>query len=137
MTGSVSPLIYENIDIYGSHNKNLELFHKTQIGNYGNDKHGGLIWEWDPVRHRQVAKQLSPAFSGRALKAKEPALHSYIDQFVERMKTHGGVAEGVNIPTWISWLCVDVAADMAYNRQMNAMKDSKKVPFRTIMLKSY
>ncbi|KAI1446033.1 cytochrome P450 [Annulohypoxylon stygium] len=82
-------------DIYGSHNKNLELFTKTQINNHGNDEHGGIIWEWDPARHRQVAKQLSPAFSGRALRAKEPTLHKYIDLFIERMKRFGGEAEGV------------------------------------------
>lgn len=103
----------------------MELFPKTQINNHGNDKHGGVIWEWDPVRHRQVAKQLSPAFSGRALKAKEPTLHRYVDLFVERMKTLGAEAQGVSLPTWINWVCVDISADMAYNRQMNALKDSK------------
>ncbi|RYP89821.1 hypothetical protein DL770_004032 [Monosporascus sp. CRB-9-2] len=103
----------------------MEPFPKTQINNHGNDEHGGIIWEWDPVRHRKMVKQLSPAFSGRALRAKEPALHRYIDLFVERMKGLGGGAQGVSLPTWINWLCVDVSADMAYNRQMNALKDSK------------
>ncbi|EDN93191.1 hypothetical protein SS1G_09057 [Sclerotinia sclerotiorum 1980 UF-70] len=112
-------------DLYGTHNKNLELFPKTQINNHGNDKHGGIIWEWDPVRHRQVAKQLSPAFSGRALKAKEPILHKYIDLFVDRMKDFGGEAQGVSLPTWLSWLCVDISADMAYNWEMNALQYSK------------
>ncbi|KAK7757681.1 hypothetical protein SLS62_000058 [Diatrype stigma] len=112
-------------DLYGSHNKNLELFPKTQINNHGNDEHGGIIWEWDPIRHRQVAKQLSPAFSGRALRAKEPTLHKYIDLFVERMKRLGGGPQGVSLPTWVNWLCVDISADMAYNREMNALKDSK------------
>ncbi|KAK7702440.1 hypothetical protein SLS64_009732 [Diaporthe eres] len=81
-------------DIYGSHEKFLERFPKTQINNHGNDEHGGLIWEWDPVRHRQVAKQLSPAFSGRALKAKEPTIHKYVDLFVERMETRGSGSDG-------------------------------------------
>ncbi|RYP35915.1 hypothetical protein DL767_003604 [Monosporascus sp. MG133] len=35
-------------DLYGSHNKNLELSPKTQINNHGNDEHGGIIWEWNP-----------------------------------------------------------------------------------------
>lgn len=112
-------------DIYGSHNKNLESFPKTQINNHGNDEHGGLIWEWDAARHREVAKQLSPAFSGRALRAKEATLHKYIDLFVERMTALGGEIGGVSLPTWINWLCVDISGDMAYNREMNALKDSK------------
>ncbi|KAK7731055.1 hypothetical protein SLS53_008857 [Cytospora paraplurivora] len=90
-------------DIYGSHNKYLELFPKTQINNHGNDEHGGLIWEWDPIRHRQVAKQVSPAFSGRALKAKEATLHKYVDLFVRRMREFGGGPEGANLPTWTNW----------------------------------
>lgn len=103
----------------------MELFPKTQINNHGNDEHGGIIWEWDPVRHRQVAKQLAPAFSGRALKAKEPTLHKYIDLFVDRMKLYGNEAQGVSLPTWVNWVCVDISADMAYNREMNALRDSK------------
>ena len=72
-----------------------------------------------------MAKQLSPAFSGRALNAKEPTLHKYVDLFVERMKALGGEAQGVSLPTWINWVSVDISADMAYNREMNALKDSK------------
>nr|A0A2L0P0J8.1 RecName: Full=Cytochrome P450 monooxygenase TwmD; AltName: Full=Wortmanamides biosynthesis cluster protein D [Talaromyces wortmannii]AUY61972.1 TwnD [Talaromyces wortmannii]QBC19712.1 TwmD [Talaromyces wortmannii] len=120
-------------DIYGSHNKNLENFAKTQINNHGNDEHGGLIWEWDPARHREVARQLSPAFSGRALRAKEATLHKYIDLFVERMTTLGGETGGVSLPTWINWLCVDISADMAYNREMNALKDMKEPPYLSIL----
>jgi hypothetical protein len=87
-------------DIYGSHTKNIEHFPKTQINNHGNDEHGGIIWEWDPVRHNQVARQLFPAFKGRALKAKEPTLHKYIDLFVEHMKNLGGTEQGVSLPSW-------------------------------------
>lgn len=121
-------LIQDSIDLYGSHEKSLELFPKTQINNHGNDEHGGLIWEWDPVRHRQVSKRLSPAFSGRALKAKEPTIHKYVDLFVDRIKDLGGRPQGVSLPKWINWLCVDLSADMAYNREMNALNDSKPAP---------
>lgn len=120
-------------DLYGSHEKSLELFPKTQINNHGNDERGGLIWEWDPVRHRQVSKRLSPAFSGRALKAKEPTIHKYVDLFVDRMKDLGGRPQGVSLPKWINWLCVDLSADMAYNREMNALKDMRDPPYLTIL----
>lgn len=112
-------------DIYGAHHKYIELFPKTQINNHGNEKSGGLVWEWDPVRHRKVSKQISPAFSGRALKAKEPTLHKYINLFVQHMEVSGGGTEGVSLPQWVNWLCVDMSGDMAYNREMNAMRDSK------------
>ncbi|KAK7986888.1 hypothetical protein PG988_001876 [Apiospora saccharicola] len=120
-------------DLYGSHHKNLELFPKTQINNHGNDKRGGIIWEWDPARHRQVARQLGPAFKGSALKAKEPTLHRHIDLFIERMRELGSAPEGVSLPTWTNWLCVDVSGDMAYNREMNALKDMKNPPYLDIL----
>ncbi|XXH02408.1 hypothetical protein Hte_008783 [Hypoxylon texense] len=107
-------------DIYGSHVKNLELFPKTQINNHGNDKHGGVIWEWDPVRHREVAKQLSPAFSGRTLKVKEPTLHKYIDLFVERMKSLGSAAEGE--PPYLSLL-------KGFSKAVTAIQVSWRFPF--------
>ncbi|OTA99625.1 hypothetical protein M426DRAFT_254518 [Hypoxylon sp. CI-4A] len=106
--------VLEQYDIYGSHHKNIELFSKTQMNNHGNNEYGGIIWEWDPVRHRQVAKQLSPAFSGRALNAKEPTLHKYIDLFVERMEVFGSRSQGVSLQIWANWLCVYISADMAY-----------------------
>ncbi|KAI0203698.1 cytochrome P450 [Astrocystis sublimbata] len=118
-------------DIYGSHHKHLELFPKTQINNHGNDKHGGIIWEWDPVRHRRVAKQLAPAFSGRALQAKEPTLHKYVDLFVEAIESKG--RHGVSLPTWINWICVDISADMAYNREMNALMNMRDPPYLSLL----
>lgn len=74
------------------------------------------------MRHRKVSKQISPAFSGRALKAKEPTLHKHIDLFIQRMSAMTG--EAVNLPTWLNWLFVDISGDVAYNREMNALKDS-------------
>ncbi|KAI0106404.1 cytochrome P450 [Nemania sp. FL0031] len=118
-------------DIYNSHEKHLERFVKTQINNHGNDKHGGIIWEWDPVRHREVAKKLAPAFSGRALQAKEPTLHRYVDLFVERVEAVGG--KPLSLPTWVNWICVDISAEMAYNRQMNALKNMQDPPYLTLL----
>ncbi|CAG8981635.1 hypothetical protein HYALB_00013715 [Hymenoscyphus albidus] len=37
------------------------------------------------------------------------------------------------MPTWINWLCVDISADMAYNREMNAMRDMKDPQYLTIL----
>ncbi|KAI1409860.1 cytochrome P450 [Hypoxylon sp. FL1857] len=120
-------------DLYGTHTKGLEAFVKTQINNHGNDEHGGIIWEWDPVRHRQVARQLAPAFSGRALRAKEPTLHKYTDLFVKRMRSLGNTIDGVSLSEWVNWVCVDISADTAYNREMNALRDMKNPPYLDIL----
>ena len=41
------------------------------------------------------------------------------------MKVLGGELEGVSLPIWINWLSVAISADMAYNREMNALRDGK------------
>lgn len=57
----------------------------------------GFIWEQDPVKRREVAKKLLPAFSTKAIKAKEPTVHKHVDMFVTRMKELGGTDKGVDI----------------------------------------
>ncbi|KAH9902215.1 cytochrome P450 [Xylariomycetidae sp. FL2044] len=120
-------------DIYTSHVKYHESFAKTDINERG-EKHNGFIWERDPVRHRKVAKQMSPAFSGRALNAKEPTLHKHVDFFVQRMKAIGGCEEGIRLDKWMNWLAVDLSGDMAYNNQMHAMRDSTDPKYLSVLL---
>ncbi|KAI0017017.1 hypothetical protein F4780DRAFT_630787 [Xylariomycetidae sp. FL0641] len=61
------------------HVRNYERFTETDFNDRG-DEHGGISWERDPIRHRKVAKQLSPAFSPRSIAAKpEPTFHKYFD----------------------------------------------------------
>ncbi|MCJ1306503.1 hypothetical protein MMC25_000146 [Agyrium rufum] len=105
------------------HVRNLETFVKTNSQDFGDD--GGIFLEMDPVRHREVAKRLSPAFSTRNVKAKEATLQKYIDLFVERMKEIGKRDEGVEMRQWADWLAMDISADMTYNRQMNQTRDMK------------
>lgn len=109
-------------DIHATHVKNLETFVKTDFEDLGED--GGISFEIDPVKHREVAKKLAPAFSTRNTKAKEAVLHKYVDSFVEKMKTIGGKKE-IELRQWADWLTMDISADMTYNRQMNQMKDEK------------
>ncbi|KAF7893214.1 uncharacterized protein EAF02_000752 [Botrytis sinoallii] len=109
-------------DIHATHVKHLETFVKTDFEDLGED--GGISFEIDPVKHRDVARRLSPAFSARNAKAKEAVLHKYIDLFVDKMKAMED-EEGVELRQWAHWLTMDVFADMTYNRQMNQMKNEK------------
>lgn len=111
-------------DIYSPHQKNLEVFLKTNFQNRGKDL-GGIVWEEDPVRHREVAKKLSPAFSNRSIKALEPLTHEYMDYFVAKMKELGSEPTGVGLVEWTNWLAMDQAADMAWNEKLHQMRDRR------------
>ncbi|KAK2603551.1 hypothetical protein QQS21_004231 [Conoideocrella luteorostrata] len=111
-------------DIYSPHHKNIEIFVKTNFQNRGKDL-GGLIWEEDPVRHREVARKLSPAFSSRFIRSLEPIVHEYMDYFVTQMKDLGADSAGVPLVRWTNWLAMDMSADLAWNEKMHQMRDRK------------
>ncbi|KAI0117975.1 isotrichodermin C-15 hydroxylase [Nemania sp. FL0031] len=115
-------------DIYASHTKNLEHFTKTDFFIFGLEDNG-LNWEMDPVKHRNDSKQLSPAFSLKSIRSKEQIVHQYIDDFVQKLKTHGPKPEGIDLKTWADWLAMDISAYLAYSREMNNMRDMKTAPF--------
>ena len=112
-------------DIYSPHQQNLEVFVKTDFQNRGKDL-GGLVWEEDPVRHREVAKKLSSAFSNRSIRALEPVAHEHMDYFVTRMKELGSEPTGVGLVQWMNWLAMDQAADMAWNEKLHQMRDCRQ-----------
>lgn len=95
---------------------------KTNFQNRGKDL-GGIVWEEDPVHHRQVAKKLSPAFSNRSIKALKPVAHEYMDYFVAKMRELGSEPTGVGLVEWTNWLAMDQATDMAWNEKMHQMRD--------------
>jgi hypothetical protein len=119
-------------DIYSPQHKNLEIFVKTDFQNRGKDL-GGLVWEEDPVRHREVAKKISPAFSTRFLRVLEPVVHEHTDYFVKRMKDISSDHDNMGVPLvkWTNWLAMDMSADLAWNEKMHQMRDSK-VPLSTL-----
>lgn len=86
---------------------------------------GGISGETNPVKHREIAKKLAPAFSTRNFKAKETAVHNHIDLFVQRMREVGTGEEGADLQRWTDWLALDLSADMTYGLSMNQMRDSK------------
>lgn len=51
-------------DIYLPASKGLELFPKTDFQDRGANL-GGIVREEDPMRHREVARKVLPAFSAR------------------------------------------------------------------------
>ncbi|TGO60963.1 hypothetical protein BCON_0031g00410 [Botryotinia convoluta] len=109
-------------DVHATQVKNLETFVKTDFEDLGED--GGISFEIDPVKYRDVAKKLSPAFSARNTKAKEAVLHKYIDFFVDKMKAVGG-EKGVELQK--SSLLSN--AVIRVNLYLTIQAVSKKFPF--------
>ncbi|RYC55788.1 hypothetical protein CHU98_g10426 [Xylaria longipes] len=110
-------------DIYLAQEKNLELF--VQVGYDALDTgDGGISGETNPVRHRETAKKLAPAFSMRNLKAKELTIQKHINLFISKMKVSGLVPQEAELQRCTDWLALDLSADMTYGHEMGQMRDS-------------
>lgn len=81
----------------------MEAFVKTDFEDLGEGE-GGISAETDPLKHREVAKKMAPAFSMRNFKAKESTLQKYVDLFVDRMKELGSSKRGIEMRRWADWL---------------------------------
>lgn len=111
-------------DIYLAQEKNLELF--VQVGYDALDTgDGGISGETNPVRHREIAKKLAPAFSTRNFKVKEGVIQKHINLFIEKMKDIGATGQGAELRCWSDWLALDLSADMTYGRETGQMRDMK------------
>ncbi|KAI9154895.1 putative isotrichodermin c-15 hydroxylase protein [Paramyrothecium foliicola] len=121
------------LDIYSPQHKNMEVFVKTDFQNRGDDL-GGLVWEEDPVRHREVARQLSSAFSSRTIRAMEPLVQKHLGYFIERMKELGDTEQGVELGDWTNWLAMDISGDIAWSENFHQMRDRKNSVYLDVLL---
>ncbi|KAI1394963.1 isotrichodermin C-15 hydroxylase [Hypoxylon fuscum] len=121
------------LDIYNPAAKSHETWVKTDLMDFGTGDLG-FIWEIDPVKRREVAKKVLPAFSTKAIKAKEPTVQMYINLFVDKMKELGSAQEGIDLNKWLTWLTVDMSADLAYSRELHHMRDVKTSDFLETLL---
>lgn len=112
------------MDIYGPMSKGQETFVKTNLMDFGQGDLG-FSWQPNPAIRKATGKKILPAFSNKANKNKEPLVHAYIDLFVDKMRTLGDTPTGVKMNDWCYWLSVDMAADLAYSREMNHLKEGR------------
>ena len=97
-------------DIYMAAEKNRETFVKTEFQHLGKPPSAsavvavlpgssfvaggddpGITAEPDPERHRELAKQMAPAFSPRSMQSLEPDVHRYVDLFIQKIGDKGGL----------------------------------------------
>ncbi|KAF3764589.1 cytochrome P450 [Cryphonectria parasitica EP155] len=86
---------------------------------------GGISGETNPVKHREIAKKLAPAFSTRNFKAKEAAVQRHIDAFIQKMKEIGAGEKGAEMQCWTDRLGLDLSFDMTYSRVLGQIRDMK------------
>ena len=80
----------------------------------------------DPKRHGLMRKNLSNAFSARALSEQEDVAGGVIDRFVEKIGYLGGrETEGLNITKWYVMVAFDILGEMAFGESFGCIEAGK------------
>ncbi|KAF1941734.1 cytochrome P450 monooxygenase-like protein [Clathrospora elynae] len=78
----------------------------------------------DTERHSCMRRNLSHAFSDRALRQQEPLIQSYVDLLVQRIGEHAAEGKDMDITQWYNYTTFDVIADLAFGEPLYCLRDS-------------
>jgi cytochrome P450 len=56
-----------------------------------------IVSERDPIKHREVRKSLSHAFSAKALRLQTELVLKYVDRLVDQITKQGNAEHGINV----------------------------------------
>lgn len=85
--------------------------------------------EQDPKKHSIMKRQLSPAFSTRALLDQEIIIDQYVDRFLGIIgKLQDGTAQGLDMTKWFEMFSFDLFGEMAFGESFHAMEKGIPVP---------
>jgi cytochrome P450 len=72
--------------------------------------------ERDPAVHARKKRNLTAAFSSKALAEQEPIVQACLDRFVEKIgplsRKRGG--QGINVVEWLEMITFDILGEMAF-----------------------
>ncbi|KAF2492614.1 putative cytochrome P450, partial [Lophium mytilinum] len=94
---------------------------------YGSAYKTGCIGsERNPQRHSRMKKNLTAAFSTRALTEQEGIISGCVDRFVEKIgTTKGARSEGLNMVKWFEMIAFDILGQMAFGESFHAVDSGK------------
>lgn len=97
---------------------------------------GGLTYA-DNKQHPRVRKQLSHAFSQRALDEQVPLIQSHIDTLVAQLRTLANSGEPLNIADWLNFTSFDIIGHLAYGESFRCLEEGKYHPYATFVLEAF
>jgi len=87
-------------------------------------QYSSLATETDPIIHSKLRKQLSSAFSTKALDSMEIYIKANIDIFCASIRKRGKDGEqGLDICKWINFLTLDIFGDLCFGKSFRLMED--------------
>ena len=83
------------------------------------------IFSADHANHMRIRKQLSHAFSEKALREQEDAIEGYVELLIEKLKGAAAASIPVDLVQWYNFTTFDLIGDLALGKSFNCLKDSR------------
>ncbi|KAF6809469.1 Isotrichodermin C-15 hydroxylase 6 [Colletotrichum plurivorum] len=100
-------------------------------------KTGCIGSERDPAVHARKKRNLTAAFSARALAEQEPIVQACLDRFVDKLgplsRASGG--KGLDVVRWMEMIAFDVLGEMAFGEGFGCVENEKHHPWMDLILK--
>lgn len=75
--------------------------------------------------HSRLRRNLSHAFSDKALRLQEPLLMSYVDLLIHKLKEQTEQSLSVDIMRWYNYTTFDIIADLAFGEPLYCLRDNQ------------
>jgi cytochrome P450 len=97
---------------------------------------GGLIYA-DAKQHPRIRKQLSYAFSQRALDGQVPLIQSHISTLIAQLRTRAESGTSVNIADWFNFVSFDIIGHLAYGESFGCLEKGEYHPYASFILEAF
>ncbi|KAF2625088.1 cytochrome P450 monooxygenase-like protein [Macroventuria anomochaeta] len=74
--------------------------------------------------HSRLRRNLSHAFSDKALRSQEPLIMSYVDLLIHKLSQHAEKGMSVDIMRWYNYTTFDIIADLSFGEPLYCLRDS-------------
>jgi cytochrome P450 len=89
----------------------------------------------DPVKHAEMRKMMSYAFSAKALLDQEDLIQQYADDLTDAVRERGPGGP-INLVEYFNWTTFDVLGELAFGEPFNSLKNRKTDSWIEIILDS-
>ncbi|KAL1597328.1 hypothetical protein SLS60_008912, partial [Paraconiothyrium brasiliense] len=126
-------------DIYGfrtGRNKGGETYQKDR--NWYPEPFSGspsMLIADDP-NHSRMRKNLSHAFSDRALRDQETIVQNLVDLLIDRLNEHVKEGKATDLMTWYNYTTFDVITDLTFGEPLHCLRDRGYHPWVQLILGS-
>ncbi|KAH7080753.1 cytochrome P450 monooxygenase-like protein [Paraphoma chrysanthemicola] len=80
----------------------------------------------DEANHSRMRRNMSHAFSDKALREQEPLVQQYVDLLVHRLGELAAENKQVDIMQWYNYTTFDVICDLTFGEPLYCLRDSKE-----------